>query len=66
MIEKQKAKRRLTDFNFEESGSHVALVHKEQGGPANLYTTLLTKSTSDITDQQVRSEEHTSELRHCK
>jgi hypothetical protein len=56
MTEKQKAKRRLTDFNFEESGSHVALVHKEQGGPANLYTTLLTKSTSGITDQQVVNE----------
>ena len=56
MTEKQKAKRRLTDFNFEAAGSHVALVHKEQGGPANLYTTLLTKSTSDITDQQVASQ----------
>lgn len=56
MTEKQKAKRRLTDFNFEAQGSHVALVHKEQGGPANLYTTLLTKSTGGITDQQVASE----------
>lgn len=52
----EKAKRRLTDFNFESSGSHVALVHKEQGGPANLKTTLLTKSTSGITDQQVANE----------
>ena len=51
-----KAKRRLSEFNFESSGSHVALVHKEQGGPANLYTTLLTKSTGGITDQQVASE----------
>ena len=56
MTEKQKARRRLTDFNFEAQGSHVALVHKEQGGPANLYTTLLTKSTEGITDQQVASE----------
>ena len=52
----QKAKRRLTEFNFESSGSHVALVHKDQGGPANLHTTLITKSTSDVTDQQVASE----------
>lgn len=52
----EKAKRRLTNFNFEANGSHVALVHKEQGGPANLYTTLLTKSTAGITDQQVASE----------
>lgn len=52
----EKAKRRLTNFNFEANGSHVALVHKEQGGAANLYTTLLTKSTAGITDQQVASE----------
>lgn len=52
----EKAKRRLTDFNFEKSGSHVALVHKEQGGAANKYTTILTKSTDSITDQQVASE----------
>ena len=52
----EKAKRRLTNFNFEATGSHVALVHKEQGGPANLYTTLLTKSTAGITDQQVASQ----------
>ena len=51
-----KAKRKLSEFNFESSGSHVALVHREQGGPANLYTTLLTKSTGGITDQQVASE----------
>ena len=52
----EKAKRRLTDFNFEGQGSHVALVHKDQGGPANLKTTLLTKSTKSITDQQAASE----------
>lgn len=56
MTDKQKAKRRLTDFNFEGAGSHVALVHKDQGGPANLTTTLLTKSTNGITDQQVASQ----------
>lgn len=52
----EKAKRRLTEFNFESSGSHVALVHRDQGGPANLKTTLLTKSTDGITDQQVASQ----------
>lgn len=52
----EKAKRRLSEFNFESLGSHVALVHKDQGGPANLHTTLITKSTSGITDQQVASE----------
>lgn len=51
----QKAKRKLTGFNFESLGSHVALCHKDNPG-ANNYTTILTKSTSDITDQQVASE----------
>ena len=50
-----KAKRRLTDFNFEKEGSHVALCHKDNPA-ANLKTTLLTKSTAGITDQQVASE----------
>lgn len=50
-----KPKRRLSDFNFEKEGSHVALCHKDNPA-ANLYTTLLTKSTSDVTDQQVASE----------
>ena len=51
----QKAKRRLKDFNFEKSGSHVALCSKDNPG-ANLYTTLILKSTGGITDQQVASE----------
>ena len=51
-----KPKRRLSNFNFEEHGSHCALVHKEQGGAANKYTTILTKATDSITDQQVASE----------
>ena len=51
----QKAKRRLTDFNFERTGSHVALCHKDNPG-ANNYTTLILKSTSGITDQQVASQ----------
>ena len=42
------AKRRLTDINFEHEGSHVALVGKHQGGPANGVTTLITKATNSI------------------
>lgn len=42
------AKRRLKNFNFEKNGSHVALVGKHQGGPANGYTTLITKATEGI------------------
>ena len=48
----EKAKRRLKNFNFEATGSHVALCSKDNPG-ANNYTTLICKQTSDITDTQV-------------
>lgn len=51
----EKAKRRLKDFNFEKSGSHIALCSKDNPG-ANNYTTLICKQTDGITDQQVASE----------
>lgn len=31
----RKAKRKLSDISFENEGSHIALVSKQQGGPAN-------------------------------
>lgn len=40
------AKRKLKDFDFTGQGAHIALVHKDQGGGANGYPTLLTKATS--------------------
>jgi len=43
-----KAKRQLKNFDFEQEGAHVALVGKHQGGPANGYTTLVTKGTKGI------------------
>lgn len=46
---KVKATRRLFNFDFNQNGAHVALVHKDQGGPANGITTLITKSTDDLT-----------------
>lgn len=49
----EQARKRLSNFNFEGEGSHVALVGKHQGGPANGITTLLTKATNKITDEQV-------------
>lgn len=52
--ETQKAKRRLTNISFEHDGAHVALVGKAVGGPANGRTTLITKSTNDITDVDVK------------
>ena len=54
--ENKVAKRRLKNFSFESVGSHVALVGPLVGSAANEYTTLLTKSTKEITDQQVASE----------
>jgi hypothetical protein len=47
------AKRRLTDIKFEHEGAHVALVSKHQGGPANGVTTLITKATNKITQEQI-------------
>lgn len=52
-MKKLEAKRKLSRFNFEASGSHVALVGPRVGGAANQWTTLLTKSTDDITPEQV-------------
>ncbi|MFJ4352736.1 hypothetical protein ACIPZ5_17755 [Pseudomonas sp. NPDC089428] len=40
----KKAKRQLTDITFEHDGAHVALVHVDQGGPANGVPTLITKA----------------------
>lgn len=48
----EKAKRRLKNFNFEATGSHVALCSKDNPG-ANNYTTICLKSTEGITDTQV-------------
>ena len=48
----EKAKRRLKNFNFEATGSHVALCSKDNPG-ANKYTTICIKSTEGITDTQV-------------
>lgn len=48
------AKRRLSNFNFESEGSHIALVHSSQGGPANGYDyALITKATNDIKEKDV-------------
>lgn len=50
-----KATTRQREIKFEHTGAHIALCHKDNPS-ANLYTTLLTKSTSGITDQQVASQ----------
>ena len=55
MTEQIKATKRQRDITFEHTGAHVALCHKDNPA-ANLKTTLITRSTSGITDQQVVSE----------
>ena len=40
-----KAKRKLKDFDFSKEGAAIALVHKNQGGAANGYKTLIMKAT---------------------
>ena len=48
------AKRKLSNFNFEAEGAHIALVHKEQGGPANgVDYALITKATNDISTKEL-------------
>jgi len=49
-MSKLKATRRLFNFDFNQLGAHVALVHKDQGGPANGITTLITKATNTLLD----------------
>lgn len=51
MTEQRKAKRKLTDINFEKEGSHLALVHKVQGGAANGYSTLVMKATDKYSEE---------------
>jgi hypothetical protein len=59
-----KAKRKLTDFSFEDLGSHIALVGPAVGGAANGRTTLILKATNDITDTDVK--EHLTSVEKAK
>ena len=52
---KLKATRKLSDINFEDEGSHVALVADVQGGAANGFTTLITKATNDVSDEDLQN-----------
>lgn len=47
-----KASRRLSGFNFEQDGAAVALVSKDQGGPANgRKAALIMKATSNFSEE---------------
>src|SRR5574344_194341 len=54
MTQQRKAKRRLSDFDFSKDGSHIALVHKDQGGAANGYETLIMKSTDNFSQEFIQ------------
>ena len=43
---------RLTDFDFTCDEAHLALVHKDQGGAANGYKTIVTKSVKRVKKAQ--------------
>lgn len=43
---------RLTDFDFSGDEAHLALVHRDQGGAANGYKTIVTKSTKRVKKAQ--------------
>ena len=55
MTERIKPTKKQREITFEHTGAHIALCHKDNPA-ANLKTTLITRSTSGITDQQVASE----------
>lgn len=56
----EKAKRKLSDINFQKEGAHIALVHKNQGGGANGHNySMLIKATNSSEEflkkvQQIR------------
>lgn len=54
MAEKRTPKRRLSKFDFSQEGAHLALVHKEQGGAANGYSTLIMKSAANFSEEFIQ------------
>lgn len=57
MTDKQKAKRRLFNFDFSKDGARVDLVGVDDGGSANGFSVLVTKGTNNLPDVQVSDEE---------
>jgi hypothetical protein len=51
---KRKAKRKLSDISFEKEGAHVALVSKEQGGPANMHDYALVLKANKFSEEFVQ------------
>ena len=57
MTDKQKAKRRLFNFDFSKDGARVDLVGVDDGGSANGFSVLVTKGTNHLPDVQVTDDE---------
>jgi len=55
MTNKLKATRKLSDISFEAEGSHMALVGDFQGGAANGFNVLVTKSTDEVSDEELQN-----------
>lgn len=51
---KRKAKRKLSDISFEKEGAHVALVSKEQGGPANNHDYALVLKANKFSEEFIQ------------
>jgi hypothetical protein len=54
MATQRKAKRKLSDISFEKEGAHVALVSKEQGGPANTHDYALVLKANKFSEEFVQ------------
>lgn len=57
MTDKQKAKRKLFNFDFSKDGARVDLVGVDDGGSANGFSVLVTKGTNHLPDIQVTDDE---------
>ena len=57
MTDKQKAKRKLFNFDFSKDGARVDLVGVDDGGSANGFSVLVTKGTNHLPDVQVTDDE---------
>lgn len=58
MTDTTKPTRRLKNFDFSQHGAHIALVHKDQGGAANGYSTLVMKSTDKYSAEFLQKAAH--------
>jgi hypothetical protein len=54
MTTQTKAKKRLSNIQFDSTGAHIALVSKDQGGPANGHDYALVLKASNFSDEFVQ------------